>query len=243
MSDPYFGNVVALLHCDGSNGSTTFTDVKGHTFTANGNAQISTVQSKFGSSSYLGDGIGDSITSVDSTDWAFGSTDFTLEGWFRFTAISGITGLFCKRATTAVYGPFNIYIDNADNKIHVLASTSGSTWDLAITCTTVLSVNTWYHIAIVRSGTSFKAYLNGTQDGSSTLSGSVYVNTGALSVGAGAADSSNSLNGYIDDIRITKGVARYTSNFSVPTVAFDNSAETYPLAYQHFSALDTITRM
>ncbi|MGE3298622.1 MAG: phage tail protein, partial [Porticoccaceae bacterium] len=73
--DPYWNNVVALLHMDGTNGSTTFTDQKGHTFTATGNAQISTAQSKFGGASALFDGTGDLVSSADHADWALGAGD------------------------------------------------------------------------------------------------------------------------------------------------------------------------
>ena len=85
--DPYFANVVALLHFDGADGSTTFTDVKGHTFTAAGNAQIDTAQSLFGGASLLLDGSGDYIWAADSADWDFGTADFAVELWGRFNAL------------------------------------------------------------------------------------------------------------------------------------------------------------
>lgn len=81
----FYGSVVALLHMNGSDASTTFTDQRGHTFTAAGNAQIDTAQSKFGGASGLFDASGDYISTPDSDEWSFGSGDFTIECWYRPT--------------------------------------------------------------------------------------------------------------------------------------------------------------
>ena len=88
--DPHWSNVVALLHLDGANGSATFTDQKGHTFTAGGSATLSTAQQKFGSASLVLNGSTQYITSATSADWEMGSGDFTIEMWVR-PAIAVVT--------------------------------------------------------------------------------------------------------------------------------------------------------
>src|ERR1051326_1904624 len=87
--DPNFSSVVLLCHMDGADGSTTFTDQKGHTMNANGSVQIDTAQSRFGGSSCLFNGTTDVIGSVDTDDWWFGSGDFTIEAFVRFNSLSG----------------------------------------------------------------------------------------------------------------------------------------------------------
>ena len=86
---------VLLLHCDGTDGATTFTDSSdtSHTVTANGNAQIDTDQSKFGGASGLFDGTGDYLSIPDSADWDFGTGDWTIDFLIRFNAITGRHGI------------------------------------------------------------------------------------------------------------------------------------------------------
>jgi hypothetical protein len=88
-TDPNFASVVLLVGFDGSDGSTTFTDESGaaHALTAVGNVQVDTAQSKFGGASGLFDGAGDAITAADSAAWHFGTGDFTVEAWVRFSRV------------------------------------------------------------------------------------------------------------------------------------------------------------
>jgi len=92
MSDTYYSNVSLLLHCDGSNGSTTFTDnsPSPKTVTANGNASVSTAQSKFGGASAVFDGTGDYLSLDGSSGFAFGTGDFTIEFWLSPSVLNGV---------------------------------------------------------------------------------------------------------------------------------------------------------
>ncbi len=223
--DPYWNNVVALLHMDGTNGSTVFTDQKSHTFTATGNAQISTGQSKFGGASALFDGTGDLVSSADHADWALGAGDWTIECWVRpaSTAAQGL--ILHKRASNAVQGPFGIYMD-AGGKAGFLISVNGSTWGVNIlTGTGIFVAGTWAHVAFCRSGNNYYAFVNGSVVGTASLAGTLFANTAPLCIGANG-DASVSFNGNIDDVRITKGVARYTAAFTPPAAAFPNSGGT-----------------
>jgi hypothetical protein len=185
-----------------------------------GNAQISTSVKKYGTGSMYFDGTGDCLLALSNPQGDFGSGNFTLEGWFYQTATSN-QGYFSKRANISIYSPFLLQYDA--NQLTAFLSTSGSSWAVAINASTNPSTNTWNHVAFVRNGSTATLYLNGTSVGSASISGSLMTNSTPVVVGAEAADASNSFNGYIDDLRITKGFARYTANFSVPTAAFPNN--------------------
>jgi hypothetical protein len=211
--DPDFANVSLLLHGDGTNGSTTITDSSPtpKTVTAEGNAQISTVQSKFGGASIAFDGTGDYLTVPSSPEFAFGTQDFTVEAWVYFgnlTAFSSIASSRTSGSSTLTGWTVGI---NA-NEVPYFYTNSFNIQGSA------LSQNTWHHIAVTRSGTSLKMFVNGTQEGGTATDSKDYTNQ-TFAVGA-AIDGAQVFNGYIDDLRITKGVARYSANFTPPTAPF-----------------------
>lgn len=182
-----------------------------------GNAQISTSVKKFGTGSMYFDGTGDNLICNTSTPdhFAFGSGDFTIELWAYMNSVSGIQVFYDGRpASVQTFAP-TIYI----NGTQVRYFNNGAD---RITGGTV-ATGTWYHIALCRSGTSTKLFLDGTQIGSTYTDSSVYTNTaGRPGIGFDANASLYYLNGYIDELRVTKGVARYTSNFTAPTAPFPN---------------------
>ena len=210
-SDPYFSYVVALLHMEGADASTTFTDQKGHTFTPGGNAQIDTAQFKFGSASALFDGTGDYLTTPSNADWAFGAGDFTIELWFRTAGTGPTQYLYENRAgTNSVARPL-IYLGGTSLNYFVNGVTQINGG--------IVSTNTWYHLAVARSGTSTKMFLNGTQIGSTWTDNTNY-SQGTLDIGIHYGHVNSGWNGWIDDLRITKGACRYASNFTPPAAAF-----------------------
>ena len=227
--DASFSSVSLLLHADGTNGSTTFTDSSSNAFTvtANGNAQISTAQSKFGGASGLFDGSGDFITVPDNADFDFGSGDFTIEMWVRFTSLpsSGqFVALYSHRDTSTSNNCINIWYTGTDNYFYASYSTDGTTQSNAIFVTPSASANTWIHIAMVRNGTALDFYTNGTKNTTVTI-GSITLFNSPSVVRIGAANTTPTffLNGYIDEVRVTKGVARYTASFTPATIAFPDS--------------------
>ena len=88
-----------------------------------------------------------------------------------------------------------------------------------LTSTTVISNNTWYHVAITRSGTTLRMFIDGTQEASTTSSAN-FTSTTNMFIGADVNNTNQRINGYIQDLRITNGYARYTANFTPPTQAF-----------------------
>jgi hypothetical protein len=215
IADPSFSSVSLLLHMDGSNASTTFTDSSSaaRSVTANGNAQISTAQSKYGGSSLYVDGVGDSAS---CTGVSFGTGDFTVEGFVRVTTPSSALPLIDTRPGDLATTGFIFYVRSTQK----LAFGTGSPF-VATEGTTTVSANTWHHIALTRSGTTVRLFLNGTLEASVTNSATLS-NT-SWQIGHQHNRSGTFSAAYIDDLRVTAGVARYTAAFTAPSVPFPNA--------------------
>ncbi len=221
-TDPNFANVSLLLHMDGTNGSTTFTDKSNNalTVTANGNVSVSTTQSKFGGSSATFDGAGDYLTLSSSTPFAFGTGDFTVEFWLYLNSNS-VTYLIYDSRPSGLNGLYpTIYYDASSSRINYYTNTG-----VRISGNVATASGAWHHIALSKSGTSTRLFINGTQSGATYTDSNNYLSgTGRPTIGAdGNSLGSNGYNGYMDELRVTKGVARYTANFTAPTAAFPDS--------------------
>lgn len=181
-----------------------------------GDAQVSTAVVKFGTGSMKFDGTGDWLTFNDTPNVQLGTGNFTIEGWVYLSALGSVRGFFSKGTSTT---GISLGV-NALNQL-VFNYTASS-----LTATTALVISTWYHVAVVRNGTAtgnVKIYLNGTAD--ATSGGAINDNFNQTSIGYIGADRTGAspMNGYIDDLRVTKGLARYTANFTPPTAAFPNN--------------------
>lgn len=213
-------DTVLLMHCDGTNGSTTFTDssASAHTMTARGNGQISTAQSVFGGASYLGDGTGDAVDTPDSTAWDFPG-DFTLDTRLRFAALPAagqavtIMGQYVGGgAATGALLQFR-----RDGVGDRLALNTNDTERGASSAWTP-SVGVWYAIAFERFGTSCQFFVDGALQGSPfTFGTDLSGNTAAFVIGALLLTGSyiQSINGNLDEIRVSKR-ARYQGQAYTP---------------------------
>jgi hypothetical protein len=180
-----------------------------------GNAQANTTQSKWGGSSIYFNGLSDYlIPNADSSLNAFGSGNFTIEFWVYLNTTQ--TSIFYDgRAVSTIGAAPTIYVQN--NVLYYFTNNANR-----ITGAT-LSNTTWTHIAVSRSGTSTRMFINGTQTGSTYTDSTVYINyTSRPIIGRAGDNLSSSWNfiGYIEDLRVTKGIARYTANFTAPTAPF-----------------------
>lgn len=205
VPDTNFSSVKLLLPFDGS--GATFTDSSSNAFavTANGNVTQSATQSKWGGKSAYFDGSGDYLT-FGSADISLGAGDFTVEMWIYPTATQ--TAFLCDWRGAGNNNP-SLYI--ANSKLNFFNGGS-----LNVADATAISSNTWTHIAVTRSGSTVRIYRDGNSVGSLTDSGT-YGGSGGLRVGF---HDNVYFTGYLDDLRITKGVARYTgSTYTVPTAA------------------------
>jgi len=248
----------ALLHFNGSDTSTTFTDESGKTWTGGGTAQLDTDQKKFGTASLLLDGDSDYISTPDHADFDVGSGDFTIDFWVRFNAVPGagsLAALYSQRTThSSNYAMALLY--SGDFKWYFCYSTNGTTQKNLIGMSThTPSVNTWYHVACVRNGSNLDIYIDGNKQTTKTISGTIYNSTATPLIGAanpGAPD--DFFNGWIDEFRFSKGIARWTSNFTPPSeeyniegsiiesaVASDTMAGISPIEYTTESAEATDT--
>ena len=184
-----------------------------------GNAQISTTQSKFGGSSMYFDGTGDYLTQPSSQNFNFGTGNFTMEGWFYQTGLSSsYPGIVSNPLSWGNAGAWAVLSSHASGirKLQFYCYNADTSNPLLLG-TTTLSDNTWYYFAVTRSDTTFRLFLDGTIEATATFGGNVNSTSSGLVVGINQTASGYTFQGYIDDLRITKGYARYTSNFTPPT--------------------------
>jgi len=220
LADPFFSSVVALLHFDGTNGSTTYTDQKGHTFSNAGTTALSTAQAKFGTASLLGGGTTSGVSSAASTDWDMGLGDFTAEGFTYCTNTTPLQVLIGNRTGTGSdRGPL-VLLQSGQIRGFAGQGTGVPFGDTGLQGS--LPTNTWFHWAYVRNGNNFLLFVNGTQVGTTVTSSAACGGTAPLQIGFDPGTTGRQIVGYIDEVRLTKGVGRYTSNFSAPTAAFPN---------------------
>jgi hypothetical protein len=170
-----------------------------------GDAKISTTQSKFGGSSIYLDGTGDSLNIFNNPNINLGSGNFTIEMWLYPTGDTQNFSLFAKA------GSFELKCDTNRWVWQILPSNN-----IFVTNGNLGPANTWKHVALVRNGSTTTLYLNGTAYTQGTSADAV-TNTNPLTIGSGAGGT---FTGYINDFRFTKGLARYTANFTPPTTAF-----------------------
>jgi hypothetical protein len=213
------GNTIVLLHFDGADASTTMTDVAyggAHTWTAAGNAQLDTAQSKFGGASLLCDGTGDYITTADSNNFT-PAGDFTADCWFRIAGGSGRRWMFGN--VNAAGSSYSFLVEvTAANFLRCLVNHSGGLVD--IVGGTTLSTGVWYHCALVKNGTNVTLYLNGGSQGSATSSGTLTNAAASFSIGRGGDFTTLTWNGHIDEFRFSHA-ARWTAPFTPPVAAYD----------------------
>ena len=208
--DPY--NVL-LLDFDGADESTTFTDMTGKSVSVVGGAKISTSQSKFGGASGYFDGTGDYLAVADSADFYF-TGDFTIDFWWR-PAVTTEQCLLHQRTDANNHWSF-YYTGTA---LWFFANQVGSTV-ISISNNWTASANTWYHIEFSRENDTFRCFVDGTQIGTSQTDTTLMINySNNLQIGAYNSGEPY-ITGYLDELRISKGIARHTASFTPQTVQY-----------------------
>lgn len=221
-TDPFFSNVSLLLHGDGANGSTTIVDSSPipKIVTPAGNAQISTAQSKFGGASIAFDDVISSyLTLPTSADFALGNT-WTVEGWMFCKVIGTGTdrNALLMLGTVSQAGSLAIYVETGGN----FTVRAGAVGNDVVAAGLVLPLQ-WQFWAVSCLSNVATIYLNGQSVASGPVSGSVTAESGRVaSIGTGGV-AAYDLDGYIDEFRITKGISRYTANFTPPTEPFPDA--------------------
>jgi len=212
---------VLLMHMNGEDGSTTLTDEAGHTVTPYG-AEIDTDQSKFGGASCLFAGDDYAVIS-DSNDFDFGTGDFTIDFWVRFSALDTNSREIMQRLDADNPGGLNrMDLIMASNTLQFTAYTDG-TQIASVSRSITISASNWYHVAIVGYSGQFLLFLGGVKQGASADR----VNPGSMPYSGNVYLGKNQqfgvywLAGWIDELRISKGIARWTTDFTPPTVAYN----------------------
>ena len=236
--DASFASVTALLRGNGDDASSVFTDSSGkYTWTGAANVRLSTAVKKFGTASiYFGAG-GNNAAVFASTLPGMGTGDFTIEMWFYSTVAAPTNGYYLYDARPfSVNGVYTTLYVASTQKLTFLVSATAR-----ITGTTNITTNTWHHVAVSRSAGVTRLFLNGVQEGSD------YADTNNYLIGAGGyvGNTTAFVNGvwagYVDDVRVTQGVGRYTANFTPPTAEFpvpQLADGTYPLVLAPNQAIE-----
>ena len=178
------------------------------------------------------DGTGDYLSLTSSSDWDLGSGDFTIEFWAYFNDVTTAQKtLITRRNALSNYAPYYLGCDTS-SRITFYASSNGSSYDVANNLTFgSLTTNRWYHIALVRNGSQFTGYIDGTGTSLLTSSATLYNNSQSLVVGA-ETDPTLEHDGFISNLRILKGTALYTSDFTPPTKSLTAVTNTVLLTCQ-----------
>jgi len=216
--DQYYNSCSLLCHFDTINSAGRFIDSSRNNLaiTSSGNVSVNTYLYKFGGGSAYFDGTGDLLFIPTSNNFGFGTGDFTIEFWVYLNSTATQTLVSCLTTGTSIAphlyilsgGSIRYYTNSADRIV-------GSN----------LVVSTWYFVTITRSGTSTKMFIDGVQVGSTYTDNNNYGTSNPFIIAdyGSPTTGTNQLNGYIDELRITKGVARYTANFTPPNAPFPNS--------------------
>jgi hypothetical protein len=202
-----------------------------HLFTATGNAQLSTTQKQFGTSSLYLDGTANTyISSPSNADYGYGTGDFTIECWVYVSAFGAAQAIFDQRVTAtdvsilaeiSAAGVFRIYVNGS----------------YVITGNTTISANTWTHVAVSRASGTTRLFVGGVVQTSTYTDSNNYA-AKAIVIGAYYTGAQR-FTGYIDEFRVTKGTGYYTATFT-PTVSAFNS-DSYTIALLHFDGANAST--
>ena len=227
--DANFDKVALLLHADGASGATAFADssIYANAVTAFGGAQMATTQVKFGASAAFFNGTSAYLSAPPSTNFTFGSGDFCQEA-FVYVLANPISDavLFCLR--NAAYGIFDNMVKLSP--VGKIGWSDGVEWRES---SGSIPLSQWVHVAVTRASGVVRIFINGVENYSAYHPIDL-VGIRVMQIGAFDADGTNPVGGFfggfLDEIRITKGLALYTANFTPPTEPFPNASAAYALS-------------
>ena len=211
-----------LLHADGTGASFIDSESVPKTITAVADATQSATQSKFGGKSAYFDGTGDWIETPDNADFAVGIGDWTVDFWFRYTGAQTTQFLFGQVNSAVDYATYGLYAYTDATKVW-MAFYSGST-NYPASKVVTYNDGLWHHFAGIRHGNNLYVAFDGVLSAATDVTG-ISVNDSAykFSVGRNGEYSGLNFNGNIDEFRISKGIARWTTNFTPPTSAYSST--------------------
>lgn len=225
LNDPYFNNTVLLLHMNGIEGSTNFIDSSKYSKFVDpyGAVQISEARYKFGGASGYFNNVNSYLTVNHDSTLDFSTGDWTIEMFCNINPVESDI-LLNKAEGLGFYG-YQIRIINNRFSVKGYNATPllGTVYELGEDIGPIVTPDTWYHVAAARQSNSFYLYVDGILIDSSTSSSPLYTSPSQLSIG-GTNTGDALTSGYIDEVRLTKGICRYPNgtNFPVPQVEFLN---------------------
>jgi hypothetical protein len=226
-SDPYFPYVPLLLETTSTNGqqNNTFLDssTNNFTITRNGTPTQGSV-TPYWPNGYWGNyfnGSTDYLTVTDNVVLQPGSGDFTFEAWVYLLSLpsaSNYKTFWAQRSTTAGFGGAAIVIDSTGAIQYFISNSGATAWQITGGSTGFsVTLNSWQHIALTRSGNTLTFYKNGVAGTTATVATGAIGTSGNFSLMAGAADGAQKVDGYMSNFRMVKGTAVYTAAFTPPT--------------------------
>lgn len=209
------------LHANGTNGATTFTDSssRANGVSVFGDAKLDTAQKKFGTASAKLDGAGDYLSVPASFNFDSENLDWTLDFNVRFNSVSS-PAVFLSRYLDSNYN-WRIGWETSNNL--KISQSFGGANDVNVSFPWTPVAGVWYHIAFVRSGSNYLCFVNGVQVGS-TVNQPSYIRNFGSTCYIGTWNNSSFLNGWLDEFRFSRGIARWTAAFSVPLAEYTSSA-------------------
>ena len=201
-------------------------------FVTVGSAQISTSIFKYGTGSIALNGSTDYLSTPASPNFAFGSGDFTVEAWLYRTGGGTSTGsVVLNQSITGATSNTAFYFGAGNDGMALYLSTTGTSWTNSITTGVATTLSTWSHVVWQRRSNVLEIYLNGVLQtvtgGTAAFSGTIFTSTRTVEIGTQNAAGSW-FTGNIDELRVTKGYARYTANFTAPTSQFPSTGDITP---------------
>ncbi|MHB9027040.1 MAG: LamG domain-containing protein, partial [Armatimonadota bacterium] len=226
-----------LLHFDGDDAATEFTDATGRAWTAVNQAQLDTAEKKFGTAGLLLDGVGDVISTPRTADMILADHDFTIECW-AYLDKAGMTGYDCIAQCTGGADDWStddgyewaLIIYDADQKLYFSTNNGGSAAAAAISTSPIDIDGGWHHFAAVNNGGTVTLYVDGAAVGSGALAGGAVTTLSAgaprIYIGDDLQDpAEHSWKGWIDEFRMSVGVARWTDAFTPEAAAYPGATD------------------
>lgn len=229
-----------LIHADEVSGSTALADSASvpKTITAYGNASTTSAQGKFGNSAAF-DGAGDYLSVPANTDFNFGSGDFTIDMWININTLTDYVILYDHITTNPYYG-WRVALTSAGVPYLNILYNGSAVVD--ITSSSALIAGVWQHLAAVKNGNVYSIYIDGVQKATATYSSTLPSAQQIVYIGKSSIANQYYMNGYIDEFRVSKGIARWTANFTPPTGPYANPVTGQPIVFRS-AATDQYTKL
>jgi uncharacterized delta-60 repeat protein len=219
--DEFFNEVSLLLNFEDPINSTRITDSSVNNLLVRGfnGARVSDIQTKFGTGALLLDGLQSVMTVEEHPSLNFNTTDdFTIEGWINYTTFPGDGTAFISKGTIDTTSGYTFYYFQGQLYFGVPYVSND------LNTSFIPDINEWYFLTATRFNNTLRLFINGTLL-ASNFNNSLYTSSEILRIGISHSDQS--LNGFVDSVRITKGVARYTSSFTPPATPFPSGSVPY----------------